>query len=205
MGKEVNGRCRHPSHKRSFRPLATPGAFSWCVWCRQRTAGSPSRSSHSILSLMSTPSAQHPEPQQQQEYSIKCKLAERKIKEMIFLNAGLEEEVRECRQRVTEARADRQILLNKLLSFDKSLLTNGHAHDSSASNGHLPPFSSTTPAVGKKGGGGRGSRAAGPKSESSGGKRKKTDPQTPHSLPPSTTTTTAAVTTAASSSSSSKS
>lgn len=66
-------------------------------------------------------------------YKDKCKQLERKIKEMIFLNAALEDEVKECKQNVTRSRADRKILLNKLLSFEK--IENGQPAEPPVVNG----------------------------------------------------------------------
>lgn len=40
------------------------------------------------------------------------------MKEMMFLNSALESQVRECKGRVSQARSDRQILLNKLLAHE---------------------------------------------------------------------------------------
>lgn len=98
------------------------------------------------------------------DYKKKCKQMERKIKEMIFLNAALENEVREIRQSVLTSRADRKILLNKLLSYER--VENGHA-EAPVTNG-----------TGSKKSSGKSNKSTG-RGESSSSRRKKVDPVGP--------------------------
>ena len=98
------------------------------------------------------------------DYKAKCKQVERKIKEMIFLNAALENELRECKQNVLTSRSDRKILLNKLLSYEK--IENGHA-EAPVTNGTSSKKSSS-----------KGNRTT-VRGESCSSKRKKVDPVAP--------------------------
>ena len=103
-------------------------------------------------------------------YKAKCKQVERRIKEMIFLNAALENELRECRLNVATFRADRKILLSKLLALDKAGEASGGGDGRDLSNG-----ASAAPAPVKKTPAAKSKATASAKSEVAASKRKKAE------------------------------
>ena len=57
-----------------------------------------------------------------QIYRSKCSSLEKKIKEMVFLNAAYENEVHNMQIKLAGEKSDRNILLRKLLAYEKSPL-----------------------------------------------------------------------------------
>ena len=115
-------------------------------------------------------------------YRSKCKHLERKIKEMIFLNAALEGELRECRDSVAASRADRKLLLNRLLAFQRT--ENGHLEPPAATAAGVPlAIPTSNGATSAKKAGGK-SRTTVARSEASNSKRRKADADSSSSSKP---------------------
>lgn len=60
-----------------------------------------------------------PNEMKSQYYKQKCAKTEKKLKELVFLNAALEAEVNETHAKVAEVKEERKFLLNRLLSYQK--------------------------------------------------------------------------------------
>ncbi|KAI1287626.1 hypothetical protein HDE_09966 [Halotydeus destructor] len=105
-------------------------------------------------------------------YKTKCSKIEKKIKEMVFVNAALEAEVRNSKNELDESNEERKFLLNRLLSYQKD------------SQGTEATSKILQQALCKKAAKGEKSQAATSNSNSNAAKRKKTTIEiVPTSLP----------------------
>jgi len=75
--------------------------------------------SKSSIHVIESGANSRPENVRNQLYKVKCVKLEKKLKEVVFLNAALESEVDETRDKLADAREERRFLLNRLLSYQK--------------------------------------------------------------------------------------
>ena len=54
-----------------------------------------------------------------ERYKQKCETIHNTIKEMVFLNAAIQMESRECKNQLSRMKVERKYLLNKLLEYEK--------------------------------------------------------------------------------------
>lgn len=69
-----------------------------------------------------------------QIYRSRCSSLEKKIKEMVFLNAAYENEVHSMQIKLARERADRNILLKKLSSYEKCSINDTYKFSTSGNN-----------------------------------------------------------------------
>jgi hypothetical protein len=60
-----------------------------------------------------------PEELRKRRYKSKCEAIQKQIKEVIFINAALQSEAYQCREKVNQLKIERKFLLNKLLEYEK--------------------------------------------------------------------------------------